>query len=1018
MKRRRCLAGLFTVTALLACGRPAFSQLTTSFAQLNGTVRDENGGRVVAGTVTLKEVSTNRLFTAASNGEGFYLVPNLPRGEYELAVESSGFAKFTQTGIALSVGQIATVDVVLKLRGVSEGVVVVANAPLVEPTRTEVSQVISTQQIQALPISGRQFIDFALLTPGVATGRTSFQSPFTEPETTRISFGGQRDLNNGVTVDGADFLNSATSSQRATPSQEAVSEFRVVNSSFTAEYGRALGGIVNIVTKGGSNDWHGSAYEFFRNQALDSRSILTLPEFNTLRQNQFGATLGGPITANRTFFFGNYEGQRREQSPTYPAVLVQNLAAINAAKVKLGLRPENLGILKVNDSDNIFVRLDHQLNQVNQLAARYLFVDSRNPNLLVGDTLDGGGVGAPSSGRNGSLRDQSFVASLTTSLSPTLVNVGMVQGAKRRYDFKGVTNEPNLDIPNLLLFGHNFGSFERVDESRIQVSDTLSFVHASHYAKVGFDSNYVRNYVIWPGFTPARIIFPGVNCLMTFAGLPQVANNGPCPLPPDFGGVAGFFWGAPVGPGPFDPTKPSPSIPTTWDAAYLPNQAQNFDVRLNHGYHGLFAQDQWRMTSKVTLNYGVRYDVESGLGFLVNGDKNNVAPRVGIAYAPDSKTVIRGGYGTFYDRYNLTFFFISTPQRAPFIDGLQRTNNMDTGTWLLNFVTVQGGPPFVPPDEAARAAKTLLATGAFPPNLRVYQGGSVVDRNSKTPYSHQAGTQIERELRSNVAVTAGYQFVQAHNQVRPANLNIGAPVGTLPDGKSFFDFNKRDPNAGIYYFTDNTGTSTYHGGNASVTANYRHSLRFNANYTLSKTTDDGTFTVFVNTPQDLSHREQERAVSIQDVRHRFVANFTWIGPEQTMFRNFEFSGIATLQSPRPFTIFVGFDANADTNPVTDRVGLVDRNTYRGDSFRTLDLRLSRFFDLGRKTRRLQVMAEIFNLFNRANVNEVNTVYGAPDFVGPTPTHYGDGVAAPSPFFGTPRNVFNPRQFQLAAKMTF
>jgi outer membrane receptor protein involved in Fe transport len=1018
MKVRFGLSGSVALVALLACGLPAAAQLGTALAQLNGTVHDENGGALAKASLTLREINTNRTYSASSNAEGLYLLPNIPPGQYELSAESAGFARLTQKGIVLSVGQTATIPLVLRVQAAAEEIEVTTSALPVEPTRTEVSQVIDTQQIRSLPISGRQFIDFALLTPGVATGRTSFQSPFTEPQTVRISFGGQRDLNNGVTVDGADFLNSATSSQRATPSQEAVSEFRVVNSSFTAEYGRALGGIVNIVTKSGTNQLHGSAYEYFRNQSTDARSILTLPQFNVLKQNQFGFTLGGPLRTDRTFFFLNYEGQRREESPTYPAVLVDNLAAINRAKVSLGLQPENLGILKRSDSDNVFGRLDHQINKDNQLALRYLFVDSRNPNLLVGDTLDGGGVGAPSSGRNGTLRDQSFVASLTSQLSPTLVNVGLVQWAKRRYGFTGATGEPNIDIPNLLLFGHNFGSFDRVDESRVQVSDTLSLIHGAHYFKVGFDTNFVRNYVIWPGFTPARIIFPGINCLMSFSGQPQVATEQPCPLPPFFDGVAAFFWGAPIGPGPLDPNQPSPPVPTNWSVPYLPSQAPNFDVRLNHGYHGLFAQDQWRLSPKLTLNYGVRYDVETGLGFLVNGDHNNVAGRAGFAYAPDSHTVIRAGYGLFFDRYNLTFFLISSPQRPPMIAGLPFSKNMETGTWLLNFITVQGGPPFVPPDEAARAARRLFLTGAFPPNLRVYQGGSVVDPNSKTPYSEQANLQVDRELGPNLVLSAGYLFVGSHKQVRPANLNIAPPVSTQPNGKSFFGFGKLDPNAGIYYYTDNSGNTAYHGLTLSAAARHGSSLRLNANYTLSKTLDDGTFTVFVSTPQDLYHRSQERATSIQDVRHRFVANFTAAGAEGSLLRGFELSGILTLQSPRPFTIFVGFDANADTNPVTDRVGLVGRNTYRGDSFRSLDLRLSRTLSLGAPSRRLQLIAEVFNLFNRVNVNEVNTVYGAPDFVGPVPQHYGDGITAPAPSFGTPRNVFNPRQFQFAAKVLF
>ncbi|MBO0800837.1 MAG: hypothetical protein J2P31_18625, partial [Blastocatellia bacterium] len=403
---------------------------------------------------------------------------------------------------------------------------------------------------------------------------------------------------------------------------------------------------------------------------------------------------------------------------------------------------------------------------------------------------------------------------------------------------------------------------------------------------------------------------------------------------------------------------------------------------------------------------------------LVNGDHNNVAPRVGIAYAPDKHTVIRAGYGIFYDRYNLTFFFISAPQRAPEITGLPTSSNMETGTWLLNLATVQTGPPAVAADEAAIAARTLLTTGAFPPNLQVYQGGSVVDRNSRTPYSEQANLQIDREIGNGLVLSIGYLFVGAHKQVRPANLNIGPPVGTLANGKSYFDYDKIDANAGLFYYTDDSGNSAYHGLTLSATQRFGQYLRLNANYTFSKTLDDGTFATFVSTPEDLYNRQLERALSIQDVRHRFVANLTATGREKTLFRGFELSSIVTLQSPRPFTIFAGFDANADNNPVTDRVGLSGRNTYLGDSLRAVDLRLSRSFSFGQEKKKLQLTADCFNLFNRANVNEVNTVYGAPDFVGTTPTAYKDGTTAPNPFFGTPRNVFNPRQFQFAAKFLF
>src|SRR5947209_14524009 len=330
---------------------PALAQVTLSQAQLNGTIHDQTGSVIVKAAISLRNVDTNHVYTAASNSSGYYILTNVPPGNYELSADSGGFGKHKQTGIVLTVGQAATIDIGLKVAA-SEEVVVNTEAPTIEPTRTEVSQVIATEQIQSLPISGRLFTDFALLSPGVTTGRIGLQSTFTDPSVTRISFGGQRDLNNSVTVDGADNINTATGSQRATPSQEAVSEFRVVNNSFGAEYGRALGGIVNIVTKSGTNDVHGSVYEYFMNNKLNATTLLTQPGFDTFRQNQFGATLGGPLKKDKTFYFLNYEGQRKGQSPQFPGLLVANLGTINAVKASFGIQPENLNVLKTADVDN------------------------------------------------------------------------------------------------------------------------------------------------------------------------------------------------------------------------------------------------------------------------------------------------------------------------------------------------------------------------------------------------------------------------------------------------------------------------------------------------------------------------------------------------------------------------------------------------------------------------------------------------------------------------------------------
>jgi Carboxypeptidase regulatory-like domain/TonB dependent receptor len=1087
---RRSLGAWAVLGIVILCGwaKPAFSQGGASAAHLNGTVRDASGGSVAKASLTLRDIGTNRTYTAVSNDNGLYVIPNLPPGNYELTTEATGFAKSTQTGIVLTVGQVATIDVTVSVAQSAEKVVVTTETPPVEPTRTEISQVIDAKQIQDLPISGRLFTDFALLTPGVATGRTSLQSTITEFEVTRISFGGMRDLSNAVTVDGADTINTATGSQRSTPSQEAVSEFRVVNNGFGAEYGRALGGIVNIVTKSGTNNFHGSAYDYLQNNATDARSLLQpAPQGDTLQQNQFGGTIGGPIKKDQTFFFANYEGQRRGESPTYPSTLVgpvglsngtqsTELALINQAKVALGLPPENLNILTTKNTDNGLIKIDRQFGKNNRLSVRYNIFDGRETNLLVGDTLDGGGIGAPSSGHDAYIRDQALVGVLNTQISPDLVNTALIQWSRRHYNFPGVTGQPNLDIPNDLLFGHNFGVLDAIYESRVQAADSVSWVKGSHFAKFGVDTNFINNFVIWPGFTPMRIVLPGINCLVEFANfvnpgadVPSSLNPGDtCPLPPVLDGTPIVFWGTPVGPGNVTPGFEPPSLcaptgctPNSWSNAYLPSQTVNFSETLNHAYYGFYAQDQWRVTPKLTFNYGLRYDFETGLAKQINPDYRGWQPRVGLAYALDKHTVIRAGFGIFDDRYNLSFLFITQPQKPVIIPnenlpGIREGAN--SATWILNQLTPgppnPGGQVILP----AQAAATLITTGMVPPQYvtgpagtTVTAGAGMVDHFSRIPYSEQANLQIDRELGHGLVVSVGYLFVSAHKLVRAENLNVcpqagtttaatscpaaGPPLPGSPAGKANFA-GALYTNSGLLYYTDNSGNSVYHGGMVQATEHFGQYLRFNANYTYSKTLDDGTFTTFVSTPQDFYDRPLERANSNQDIRNRFIANFTADGPAKTLLRNFELSSIVTAQSGRPFTMFVGFDANGDTNPVTDRVGDAARNTYWGDSLVAWDLRVSRYFTF-RETNRIEFAVDAFNALNRANVDEVTSVYGTYNFCnGQVPVHYKDaasiaiqtvqnvggcpaaGPPVPNPLFGGPRTMFNPRQMQFSLKYSF
>lgn len=1121
--------GLLVVLGMVFLGswaKPSFSQVGASNAQLNGSVRDESGGSVAKAAITLREVDTNRTYSAVSNDSGLYVLANLPPGRYELTTEASGFARSTHTGIVLTVGQVATIDVIVKVASSAEKVIVTTETPPVEPTRTEVSQVISTDQIRSLPISGRLFTDFVLLTPGVTTGRTSLQSTFTESEVTRISFGGMRDFSNLVTVDGADTINSATGSQRATPSQEAVSEFRVVNNGFGAEQGRALGGIVNIITKSGTNDLHGSVYDYIENSALNAHNLLqqgTLPVSgkpvpNALRQNQFGGTLGGPIKKDRTFFFMNYEGQRRGEAAVQSPTLLKNFNLINQAKALLGIAPELEFTQKTQDSDKGFFKLDHQINKDNRLSVRYNVEDARNLNVLVGDTLDGGGLAASSSGHHNFFRDQSLVGSVSSQLKPSLVNTVLAQYARRHSNFPGATGQPNLDLPNSVMMGHNFGVFDATYESRGQFADSLYWVKGSHLAKFGVDYNHVNNHIIWPGFSPMRIVLPGVNCLVDFANYVQFVRTdlpagdpsyltsnfaeGPCPmalgpqnetLPPfpvtpgpnpadPSNGVPVAFWPSPLGSADNSvvdgtaATAPPFPLPLTWDKAYLDDQTPNYFSDITHGYVGLFAQDQWRVTSKFTLNYGVRWDYETGLSGTVNNFYKAFQPRVGLAYSPDKHTVIRAGFGLFSDRYNIGFFFVTHPQRPTTfcmtLDPACPTTYLFPGirdggynaTYALNQL------PFIAPGvtpwgiQPYDAAANLLLKGEYRPVQMVTNvvphpgfpngevstvGDGTVERASKMPYAEQGSLEIDREIGHGLVLNVGYLFVSSHHQVRAENLNVCPPGGAttgwftcapapppLPGFAAGKDnFSSILIPVGLIYYTDNSGNSVYHGVTLSATQRAGQYFRLNANYTFSKTLDDGTFTTFVSTPQDLYHRSAERGNSNQDVRHRFIANFTASGPKKTILRNTELSGIVTLQGARPFTMFVGFDANNDTNPVTDRVGLAARNTYWGDKLKTVDLRLSQAFKF-REKQRIDVAVDAFNAFNRPNVDEVDSVYGTYNFCnGQVPLRFKDatsiaieqvtvancpiaGPPVPNPDFGRARKMFNARQFQISLKYSF
>ncbi|MGB7151739.1 MAG: carboxypeptidase regulatory-like domain-containing protein, partial [Terriglobales bacterium] len=371
---------------------------------LQGRVSDTTGAVIPSATVTALNTATGLTRSVAANAVGDYQIGGLPAGDYTVEADKQGFQKLAKK-IHLDLGASGNVDFALAIGRVQSQVEVQDVGEVAEPTRSMVSEVVDQQKIENLPVNGREFIDFALLAPGVTIGNTTSGSTdvIVEP-VTKLSFAGQNIHYNFIAVDGADDISTASGIQRGTPPQESVQEFRVINTDYTVEFGRATAGIVNIITKSGTNALHGSVYDYLRNNAMDATSILAVPGFNVLRQNQFGAALGGPVIKDKTFFFANYEGQRRTESPTYNSVVLNNLNTpdgINFVKVNVfHLPPENLFVLRDSNTDNGLARLDQNFGRSN-LFVRYFINDDR----LTNQSPLNNGFDLPSAFKNNNIRD-------------------------------------------------------------------------------------------------------------------------------------------------------------------------------------------------------------------------------------------------------------------------------------------------------------------------------------------------------------------------------------------------------------------------------------------------------------------------------------------------------------------------------------------------------------------------------------------------------------------------------------
>jgi Carboxypeptidase regulatory-like domain/TonB dependent receptor len=987
----RCFAVvLFSAAWLMANG-----QSTT--ATLSGVVHDPTGAVLPQVKITIKNSARGTTRTAVTDNEGRYSLSNVEPGTYELRAERTGFSTDVRSGLVLTVGGAQQADLTLRIGPTTEVVTVTDAAPLIETSKAEVSTVISEHAIQSLPNIGRNFVDFVKLSSGVAPGRENTGGgAFKEPDAgvgsaaaPRLTFGGQSELNTKVLVDGADNVQTFTGLPRITPSQEAAQEFRVVNNTFASEYGGALGGYVNIVTKSGSNEPHGSIYYFGMNNALNARPALTGPD-PVLRQNQYGATYSGPIRQDRTFWFANYEGQRRAESNKFSSIILNNLAAINAVKAFYGLAPETSNSLRSNDYDGFLLKLDHKLNEKHSLAFRY--------NLLHSETLGflgGGGRASPASStaRNNKTFDQSFLVTETAMPKSNMVNEAKFQWARRSFDFFSVLKQPDLEVSNLLITGKSTSDPDFYEETRAQVGDSLSVNVGRHQMKFGADFNHINDDSQWDLFFPARIIFPNLTAFF---------NHTPA-----------VFWfpmlkGQTTHPGfslPF-----TQDVPTAWQSATLTSDA--------HNSYGFFAQDEWKMTQKLTLTFGVRYDFETYPSrFGLTSDLNKFQPRLGVAYSYASKGVIRAGFGLFADRR-----VSSVGQILDTAEWLNVGDQPNAKTLFPGISPIRGRfiQPTVGGPGATTATNNFLATGQVPALATFPVGFSDnLDTNLRTPYAEQGSLQVSQEIGGGFAVSASYLYVHglklgAHTPILDAVPTPGAVIAGEPgkpvmgNGTPTGAGQRLFPELGDFFVKVSGGLSIYHGGTLELTKRFSHGFSLHSSYSYSKTiSNSDSVANLADVPE--TSLALERALSRQNVPHRYTLSFISEMPKSVrILHDFKFSSLLSLEAGKSYNIFAGSDANRDGNPLSDRPGNLGRNTLKGPNYASFDMRVGRAFQL-KEHLRAELSADMFNMFNHTNIRDLNTLYGQTDL-----------SLAPNPVLGfnTPRDAYNPFQFQFGAKLSF
>ncbi len=921
---------LLALAVALSLARAVGAQQTVDVGSLGGRVADEMGMAMPGVTITATHRLTHVAATAITDEEGRFRLPYLRIGTYDITASLAGFKDASRV-ITVSAGSAFDLPLVLQIAALEQTIVISDEAPVIESARSQIAATVSEAEMAALPMNGRNFLDLALLVPGVAPANIASTQLF--PETSAVpgvtlSVGSQRNLSNNFVVDGLSANDDAAGLSGITYGVDAIEQVQVITSGAQAEFGRALGGYVNVVTRSGNNALRGTIYDFVRDDSLNAANALsgtTLP----MSQSQFGASVGGPIVANRAFYFGNIEKRTLDQTGL-TTINDANTAVINTHLGRVGYGGPGVatGIYpNPVETVNLLLKVDQAYGIGNQLSTRYGRYDASSTN-----ARGAGGLSAPSASAGLDNTDWALAVSNVMPLTSSLLLETRAQLADSHLQAPPTDPiGPAVAIAGAASFGTASSSPTARLNRMYQVVNNVSLYANGHSLRAGVDFLYNDDEITYPRSARGAYTFSSMANFLSGA-----YNNA---------GFAQTFGDSGV-------SQTNPNV-------------------------GVYLQDEWRVSDALTLNGGVRYDLQ----FLetIETDTDNVSPRAGLAWTPGAsrRTVVRGSAGLFYDRI---------PLRA-LANALLSAGNTTDVTALRQYVVT------LSPGQAGAPAFPNILASAVPlvtlPNL------TTMDRTIGNAYSTQYSVEVEQQLDGRTSVSAGYQYLNGSGLLMSINQNVPTCVAS---GNN----NGCRPIAA--YANNNrysaAGDSTYHGLHVSLAQRASNWGHYRVSYTLSKAMNNvGEF--FFSSPIDPTDLSKDWGRADNDQRHKLVVNAS------AQRAGLQLGGTVQAYSAPPFNITSGVTTVQGTagRPIVDGA-FIPRNAGEGSAFLSVNARVSYTFKL-RSRWQFEVLAEGFNLTDHLNVITRNTNFGAGAYPG-----------NPSPSFNQITAVGEPRSAQFGARLRF